>query len=202
MICVLLAAFIAAQLSAGAGTSDLHRLEATGTSNPAAYPYPENSVIYYQTMFTAWATIVLLIPALTAFWFRDHSERAAEKWLLFWTVSYIAFLIHIFWAMFIYFEADFKWMINSPQVSAFWPDLFVGAWWGVDVLLAWIKTEERWVRIQRITVHAIVLAFFVVASVYEGAFIMSKILGSALFLSAATSAVVAIVRKRSANAQE
>lgn len=55
----------------------------------------------YQTFYTAWATMILLFPALIWFLFRKQSETAARRWLLFWTVSYVAFLVHLYWALFI-----------------------------------------------------------------------------------------------------
>src|SRR5438874_10442362 len=48
----------------------------------------------HRTFFTAWAALVLTIPALCLFPFRGSSSTAAAYWLAFWTAAFIAFAVH------------------------------------------------------------------------------------------------------------
>ncbi|RLJ60697.1 hypothetical protein BCF46_0900 [Litoreibacter meonggei] len=37
--------------------------------------------------FTAWASVMLLIPAYVAVWFRNRSARAWQAWMAFWPID-------------------------------------------------------------------------------------------------------------------
>jgi len=151
---------------------------------PATDVKPEDAYQLYQTVFTAWVALILLIPASINFWVRGHSDAAAESWKNFWSVSFAAFLIHLYWAIFVFFEANYFIITSSSRVSAFWPGILVAVWWGSDVILVWTTNEDRrWVRYQRVFIHLVVAAFFIVASVIEGEILMSKALGLALIFA-------------------
>ena len=54
-------------------------------------------------------------------------------------------------------------MVEHPK-----PDLFLAAWWGLDVILAWTLADNiKWVRVQRGAVH--LLAFLM----FFGAFVLA-----------------------------
>lgn len=136
----------------------------------------------HRTFFTAWAALLLVTPALCTFFFRRSSESAARYWLAFWTVSFIAFLVHFYWAVFVMFGDDWVRILKAKaRVSAPIPDTIVTIWWGLDVLLAWIiKSEGLWIRIQRVFVHLAIFTLFFLGAAKEGELWWSKALGIAM----------------------
>ena len=132
----------------------------------------ERRIELHRTFFTAWAALVLVTPALCTFLFRRTSERAARYWLAFWTVSYIAFLVHFYWAVSVFFGNDWNRILhnNRMRVSAPIPDTIFAVWWGLDVLLAWLRrrSEALWIRIQRALIHLAAFVLFFLGSVKEG----------------------------------
>lgn len=117
-----------------------------------------------RTLYTIRAAIVLLTLALCLFLFRDYSPAADNYWLLFWTFSYLAFLVHFYWAVAIIYDGDisriFRVMGNVIAGSNF----LLAAWWGLDVLLSWIawivRRDPKWLRIERMGAHLFALAVF------------------------------------------
>ena len=145
----------------------------------------------HRTFFTAWAALILVTPALCTFLFRRVSESAARYWLAFWTVSFIAFLVHFYWAVVIIFGNDWNMIRHTPRVSAPIVDTIVTVWWGADVLLAWlIQSEAVWVRIQRALVHLLVFVLFFLGSAKEGELWWSKALGILMGVAVLTSLII------------
>jgi hypothetical protein len=149
---------------------------------PPGQPTPDieesNRLFLYQTFFTAWAALLLVTPALCTFWFRRSSERAARYWLAFWSASYVAFLIHLYWAIFVFFGGDWGRIFGTTRVSAPIPDLLLAAWWGADLLLGWLALSETiLVRIQRGLVHLLAFVLFFAGSALEGEIPLSRSLG-------------------------
>src|SRR5262249_59507671 len=98
-------------------------------------------------------------------------------WRPFWTFAYLALLAHLYWAIFGTCAGNFHVIYHQPPplelkecvVEHPAPDFFLAAWWGLDVLLSWIVTDNiKWVRVQRGAVH--VLAF----SMFFGAFVLAE----------------------------
>src|SRR5262249_34074500 len=121
-----------------------------------------HSVDYYRVIFSIWATIVLVAPAL---WFNIFSFRTGANtyWRAFWTFAYLAFLVHVYWAIWGTCGGDLHVVFNAkvappahPEclVEHPGPDLFLVAWWGLDVILAWLITDNiKWLRVERGAVH-------------------------------------------------
>ena len=192
-ILLIAAAFIAARMTADKGFFSFSPPATTEMPNPEADVHgPAGALQLYRTFYTAWATMILLFPALVYFWYRKRSETAGRRWLLYWTASYIVFLVHLWCAMSGFFGGDFEKMTHTSRVSAFWPDLIVAAWWGVDIIVAWTqKTDRRWIEIQRVIVHLAVFILFVAGSASEGEVLASKVLGYTL----AATVLGALVRR-------
>jgi hypothetical protein len=151
----------------------------------------------HRTFFTAWAALILVTPALCTFLFRRSSESAARYWLAFWTVSFIAFLVHFYWAVFVMFGDDWHRILQAKaRVSAPIPDTIVTVWWGLDVLLAWvIKSERLWIRIQRVLVHLAIFVLFFLGSAKEGELWWSKALGIAMGVVVLISFLIWLTRR-------
>src|SRR5690242_5478965 len=59
-----------------------------------------------RTVYTIWATAALVTPALCAFALPGNSERIRNTWLLFWTFSFIVYLVHVGYAFFSVYQGS------------------------------------------------------------------------------------------------
>ncbi len=163
-------------------------------------PFPESQRLdLHRTFFTAWAALILVTPALCTFWFRRTSAAAARYWLAFWTVSFLAFLVHFYWSVFIMFGADwgriFDKVENGRRVSAPVFDTAFTVWWGLDVLLAWLITSEKGLlRVQRVLVHVAAFVLFLLGSAVEGERPLSRAIGIAMGVVVLTSLIISFRR--------
>ena len=132
-------------------------------------------------------TVLLLTPAL-CFHVFSRSNAPNTYWRAFWTAAYLAFLVHISWAVFGTCGGDWNVVFHSkvatPQfpectIEQPGPDLFLAAWWGLDVILAWLVSDNiKWVRVQRGAVHVLAFVMFFGATVLAAkAGIVARLLG-------------------------
>jgi len=198
IVCLALAlggAFLAASYAEGA---EFFKLVQRPPNNTEPNIFLEAQRLdLHRTFFTAWAALILVTPALCAFLFRRSSETAARFWLAFWTVSFIAFLVHFYWAVSVMFDNDWGRILKAHgRVSAPVPDTIVTVWWGLDVLLAWLlKSERLWVRIERALIHLAVFVLFVLGSAKEGERTESQVLGVAMGVVVLLSLASRLVRR-------
>jgi hypothetical protein len=149
------------------------------------------SVDYYRVIFTIWATIALLTPAL-CFHVFSCSDAPNTYWRAFWTFAYLALLTHLYWAIFGACGGSFDAVFHRPGapnlpecvVEHPGPDFFLAAWWGLDIVLAWIVSDNiKWVRVQRGGVHVLAFVMFFGAFVLASkAGIVAHLLGIAMVL--------------------
>jgi hypothetical protein len=199
VVCLVLAvggAFIAASLK-----RDLFLLTPPCPELPCNMtPFAESQRLdLHRTFFTAWAALILAIPALCTFWFRRTSESASRYWLAFWTVSFVAFLVHFYWSVFVIFDGDwnriFDKVANGRRVTLPRFDTLFTVWWGIDVLLAWLITSEKvWIRIQRIILHLAAFGLFFAGSFLEGENRWSQALGLVMGVAVLASFFTWLVR--------
>jgi hypothetical protein len=133
-----------------------------------------HTAAYYKVIFTIWATVVLITPAL-CFQIFSRSDAPNTYWRAFWTFGYLAFLVHVYWAVFGTCGGDWSVVFNSkvappnhPEcvVDHPGPDFFLTAWWGLDVALAWLVWDNnKLVRVQRGAVHLLAFLMFFGATV-------------------------------------
>jgi hypothetical protein len=119
----------------------------------------------YRTIYTIWATTVLLTPALCLYLLRQISPTAYSYWLLFWTFSYLAYLVHFVWAVFIIF-GGFRETFTGQGAIIAGTNFLLTAWWGLDVVLAWLAPEKGWIKWERLGVHLFTFAVFAVTLLY------------------------------------
>jgi hypothetical protein len=138
--------------------------------------------VLQRTFHTAWSTMIVLLPAVVMFWRRGFSVRAATEWRVYWTLGYVAYAIHLVWAVGLFFRLDLARMLNSPEfVTLPRLGMVMTVWWGVDVVLAWRSpAEPGWVRAQRIVIHILVVGLFIAGSLVEGSYAVSRVLGALL----------------------
>ncbi len=177
-------AFVAASLTDESGILSLSPPPTPSNPNPEPDVTSENAVVLYQAAYTAWVALVLTLPAMAMVWTRRRSIADWHVWRLFWTVGFVAFLIHMVWSMGVFFGGDIGWMTTSSRVSAFWPGIIFLIWWAVDVALAWTRSEDQiWITIQRRIVHIAAFILFVGGSVVKGETLLIKMLGIAFVMA-------------------
>jgi hypothetical protein len=184
------------------GAADLQaRLDAH-----AAPGLPIHTALYYRVIFTIWVSIIFLTPAL-CFHVFSRADAPNSFWRPFWTFGYLAFLIHIYWTVFVTFHLNWAEIFHSqagmtadPErvVEHPGPDLFLAAWWGLDVLLAWLVTDHKWVRVQRGGVHLLAFIMFFGAFTLEAkASMVAHVLGIVMLIAVAGSFLLSFVIRES-----
>ncbi|MCY4179802.1 MAG: hypothetical protein OXC60_09850 [Litoreibacter sp.] len=162
--------------------------------NPGPDVTPDRVFSLYLSAYTAWAALILLIPAYVFVWFQSRYQ----SWLAFWAASYVAYVVHLYISAFWFFEGDFTAMTTSSRVSAFWPGMVILVWWGVDVLIGLALATGRWVTIQRVIVHLLVFVLFVGGSAVKGETTTIQLMGWAFFGAGVGAMVVYVVNRRKA----
>jgi hypothetical protein len=163
---------------------------------------PMHTVLYYRAIFTIWAAILLLTPAL-CFHVFSIADAPNSFWRAFWTFAYLAFLAHLYWTIVGMFHLNWVEIFHSQQgvvmnqemaVDHPGPDLFLAVWWGLDVLLAWLVADHKWVRVQRGAVHLLVFVmFFAGFTLATKASMIAHLLGVAMFATVTVCFLVSAI---------
>jgi hypothetical protein len=167
----------------------------------------EHTTLYYRIVFTIWVTTALLTAALCFYIFARSGERNSW-WLGFWTTSYLAFLCHLYWSIGVMFGFDFHELFHSQEgvatdpervVQQPGPDLFLAAWWTLDVVLAWvISSDRKWVQVQRGALHLLAFSMFFGATVLATkASIVAHLLGILMAIIVTSVFVLRLVVRES-----
>ena len=147
----------------------------------------------YRTIFTIWATILLLIPALCLYLFSEASDVAYNYWHLFWTFSYLAFLFHFYWAVFVIFKGVHGTFMGQGNLIA-GTNFLLTAWWGTDVVLSWwVASRPTWMRWERASAHLFVFLVFSTTTLALRPTPITKVLGSILSISVAVAFVIWLI---------
>jgi hypothetical protein len=154
---------------------------------------PASDGFYYLVIFTIWACIFLLTPAL-CFHVFSRSDARNSYWRAFWTFAFLALLIHLYWAVTGSCGSSPEAIFNLGEARKLHPgcivdhpspDFFLAAWWGLDVVLAWLVSDNiKWVRVQRGAVHLLAFVMFF------GAFVLADKAGMAARLLGVLMAVI------------
>jgi hypothetical protein len=160
------------------------------TRGPAA---DAHTVAYYIVIFTIWAAVILVTPAL-CFHVFSRSGAPNTYWRAFWTFAYLTFLVHVGWAVFGTCGGNWDVVFHSQVAPPAYPectvdhpgpDFFLTAWWGLDILLAWVFSDNnKVVRVQRGIVHVLAFVMFFGATVLAAkAEIVARLLGIVMLLA-------------------
>jgi hypothetical protein len=156
----------------------------------------------YRTIFTIWATIVLLIPALCLYVFSDASSAVYNYWHLFWTFSYLAFLFHFYWAVFVIFKGIHGTLLGQGNLLS-GINFLLTAWWGMDVVLSWVVPScPTWLRWERAGAHLFVFLTFSVTTLVLRPTSITKVLGLGLTIAVAASFAIWLIVRDSAPAPD
>jgi hypothetical protein len=199
----------AAEIAAARDASAARDREAQLQGRLAPFPWLEpvaHTVVYYRIIFTIWVTTILVIPAFCFYVLKRPSVRS-DYWVLFWTVSYLAYLTHFYWSALVLFEGNFREIMHSklgtnpnPEkvVDNPIPDLILTIWWGLDVILAWIYVKNpRPVMIQRGILQVFAFGAFFGATVLAAkAGIIAHLLGLLLLCAVSLSFTLRIIIRR------
>jgi hypothetical protein len=119
-----------------------------------------------RTMYTIWATTVLVTPALCAFALPGRSQTKANYWLLFWTVAFLAYAVHVYYAVFVEYHGSMAELLEGQGTFPAAINLIFTVWWAFDLVLAWAYADAAWIRIQRIAGHWFIGLTFVASTVF------------------------------------
>lgn len=121
----------------------------------------------YRTVYTIWVTAALVIPALCAFALPGNSDRIRSTWLLFWTFSFSAYLVHFGYAFFSVYHGSVQQFLAGQGLFAAINNVIFTLWWALDVALAWFyHSDTRWLRIERVAGHIYIGLTFMISTVF------------------------------------
>jgi hypothetical protein len=165
--------------------------------NHRAY-YNIELLVYYRTIFSIWLTMVFLIAAEVLFFWPGDSPRRRNYWLLCWTFGFLAFAVHFYYTIGVIFHGSLREVYAKQGVVIASSNLLDFAWWGFDLVLAWfVKSEAKWIRVQRVLAHLYIpLTFFVSAVVIKRGFVRG--LGILMTVAILGTLAVRFVRRRHA----
>ena len=138
---------------------------------------------FYRTVYTIWVTTVLVTPAICAFALPGTSPRKEVTWLLFWSFAFIAYVVHLLYAVLSVYHGSFHEFLAGQGVFAAVNNVIFTAWWALDVFLAWFHHRPaRWVNIERVAGHIYIgLTFFASTVILKHGFI--NVLGTLFTVS-------------------
>jgi hypothetical protein len=121
----------------------------------------------YRTVFTIWAATILVAPALCIFTLPGNSRRQDVLWLLFWTFSFVVYVVHLGYAVFSVYHGSLRELLHGQGLFAAINNGIFTLWWMFDLLLAWFfDRPERWIRLQRIAAHWYIGLTFFLSTVF------------------------------------
>jgi hypothetical protein len=131
----------------------------------AAQPIPWD-LHFYRAFFTLAVALVLVTPAFCLF-VLQRPDGPSDSWRNLWTFSFVAYLVHLYWAVFGVMGGGFSQIFHRPDlVSSPILDTVLIAWWALDLVLSWTASRTpRWVRLQRGLLHLILFVGFVATSI-------------------------------------
>ena len=165
--------------------------------NHRAY-YNIELLVYYRTIFSIWLTMVFLIPAEVLFFWPGDSLARRNYWLLCWTFGFFALVVHFYYAVGIVFHGSLREVYAKQGVVIATSNFVDLAWWAFDLILAWfVKSEAKWIRVERILAHLYIpLTFFISAVVIKHGFVRG--LGVLMTVAILGTLALRFVRRRHA----
>jgi hypothetical protein len=128
---------------------------------------------FARTVYTIWATTALVTPALCAFALPGDSPRKHNVWFLFWLFSFVAYLVHMRYAIFAAYHGSFDEFITGQGVFPAIVNVVFTLLWALDVgLMLFYRRSVKWVGVERLVTHVFVgLTFFASTVVLKHGFV-------------------------------
>ncbi len=121
---------------------------------------------FQRMIYSVWASMALLIPALCLFWWPQRSSAQKNFWLMYWTFAYLLYMVHFYYAVMVHYHASIGEVFREQGTRIATSNFIDTIWWGIDVLLAWtISTDPKWIRVERFALNVFLPLTFFVASV-------------------------------------
>src|SRR6266852_1222652 len=118
-----------------------------------------------RLLYSSWVSLVLAIPALCLFVYPATRNSDYER--LTWTWSYVAYLIHFYYAFGLTYGWSFARTYSSQGAAIATNNFLVTAIWTFDVATSWsVRRSYRWLEIERWVTRLFVFVTFVVSSVF------------------------------------
>lgn len=90
-LALLASAFALANYTHDSGLLSLIPPPTDANPNPDPDVTQDRVFSLYLSAYTAWAALILLIPAYIFVWFQNRYQ----SWLAFWAASYVAYVVHL-----------------------------------------------------------------------------------------------------------
>ena len=157
-------------------------------------------ILFHQVLNTVRVTMVLFGVAMCIYVLTYNVERTSGYWLLFWSLSFLSYLIHVYFSFFLYFHGRISEFYSAQGAFVATTNLFITAWWLLDFLLAWFgDSRVTWIRAQRMGIHLLILVTFFLSTVVFHAVDHKETFVVVLGVFQALSVVIAfIIRRRTA----
>jgi hypothetical protein len=127
-------------------------------------PELTQNVTLHRVIYTIWLSTALLIPGLCLVVLPGRSGARQNYALLFTTFSYLAYMVHFYYAAFVVF-GGINGVLENMRPWVAWTNLGLTAWWTMDMLVAWLAPPDwMWVRVER---GAMYIFLFLVYSVTD-----------------------------------
>ena len=142
--------------------------EVVGVDDPASRPVPVGTpgLALYRAILTIWVSTLLLIPALCLYTLPSSGSCQANLARLFWTFSYLAYMVHFWYAGFVIFGGIAGILENMRPPIAI-TNLVLTAWWTLDVVLTWaVRSDGLVVRLEQILARTLIFLVFAVTEIF------------------------------------
>jgi hypothetical protein len=149
------------------GTPNLHWLDhVLGGDTFKPVPPQTHAVDLHRAILSIWLSTLLLIPALCLYTLPTYSVAQSNYARLFWTFSFLAYLVHFWYAAFVIFGGiEGTWRNMRHPVAA--TNFVLTAWWGLDVVLTWLAPPEaRLVWLLQGAARVFIFLVFVVTELF------------------------------------
>ena len=162
----------------------------------------QQNQLFYEVLYTARLTMFLFNISVCLFVFQRRENLTINKfWMLFWTGSFIAYAVHVYYSFFLFFEGSVSTFYGAQGVFVATLNLVITFWWLFDILMIWFtKLEKKWVTIQRYVINILVFLAFFVSTVFLHAVdnkeLFVIIMGYVLGISTAVCIAIQIFSKK------
>ncbi len=101
-----------------------------------------DSIDFFRTHATAWSMALLATPAM--FIFVSHFRRAPlnEWWRMFWSFGWLMNLVHFYFGLFHLHDGQPLTVFERQGFVLAFSIFFFTGFWGLDVLLAWLRPRR------------------------------------------------------------
>ncbi len=127
--------------------------------------YREN-VLFFQLLYTARLTMLLFNIALCLYILPRPNYFRQKLWLIFWSGSFISYVVHVYYSFFIYFNGSMSAFYEAQGVFVATLNLVITAWWAFDIFITWfVNNDVKWIHIQKTGIHILLFITFFASTV-------------------------------------